>query len=45
MFTISLVNIHYQYIAADFFLVIRTFKIYSFSNFQIHDTVNFVYLL
>ena len=35
--TISLVNITLQ--IANFFLVMRTFKIYSLSNFQIYDTL------
>ena len=35
--TISLVNIHHH--SHNFFLVMRTFKIYSLRNFQICNTV------
>ena len=34
---VSLVNIHHH--IQFFFLVMRTFKIYSFSNFQIYGVV------
>ena len=37
--TISLVNIHPLTQFTDLFLVMRTFKIYSLSNFQIYTTV------
>ena len=37
--TISLVNIHPLTQFTDLFLVMRTFKIYSLSNFQIYDTL------
>lgn len=37
--TISLVNIHLLIYLQNFFLVIRTFRFYSLSNFQIYHTV------
>ena len=37
--TISLVNIYHLTKLQSFFLVMRMFKIYSFSNFQISNTI------
>ena len=37
--SVSLVTVHHHTVANIFFLVVRTFKIYFLSNFQICNTV------